>query len=134
MTDFNPKQGEMIIVGHRPRNPGNEREFVIRLGDIYHCKSSDPQDVSLFPWECAGPLPNKPEPIPFTHETWPKQPVHVVPRGDERASSWLMLGFHVSGIRTSSRSINFTELEANYLISFDFCQTWQPCHYVPESA
>ena len=130
MTEFNPKQGEVIHVRNGKGSAWSERTFVAKYRGLYHCELFG--DDRLYPWADAKPLPTGPEPTTFTHETWPKQPAYVAFKGEEKDKSWLMLGFHASGIRTSSRSITFVGLEDNYLISLDFCQTWQPCHYVPE--
>ena len=65
MTLFKPKQGEMILVGQY--NPV-EREFVAMDGEGYLCRGE--AGTGYLFWRCAKPLPAKPEPIPFTHETW----------------------------------------------------------------
>ena len=130
MSDFNPKQGEMISVGS---NNKTEREFVAMDGPSYICRGRDRE--GYFPWVAAQPLPTKPESIHFTRETWPKQPVWI------RKSSWsadsasIVTGLEASGavLGGDCRVIPFKELMKDGLMSLDFGGTWKRCRDVPES-
>ena len=131
MNNFEPKQGESILV---ERDNGlwaaTPRVFVSMHKGRYLCENAH-CDSEFDLWGAAKPLPTKPEPTPFTHETWPKQVVFVAVKENEKTQSWGMLGFHGKGIRTSSRSLDFSVLMEHYEMSLDFCQTWQPCYYNP---
>ena len=80
----------------------------------------------------AKALPSKPEPTPFTHETWPKQAVLVRKRGQgvellvtaRNESRGMVLFF---GGWTS-----YTTLFGHFDMSLDHGATWQPCHHTPE--
>ena len=128
---FNPVQGDMILVRYKTWEPEPRVLVAIHKGQ-YLCEHSDNSELFRL-WPEAKPLPAKPEPIPFTHETWPTQPVWVRLKGGSieglvtsRDKNRRMIYFGVSWIR-------YTTLADNCEMSIDYCQTWQPCQYVPES-
>ena len=125
MSEFNPKQGEMILVGVREM----EREFVAMDGKGHICREIIGGGYVF--WVNAKPLPVEPEPTPFTHETWPMQLVWLKHNTDLVVGPKMVVGMYDSGVQTRDRSMGFRYLSENYLMSLDFCQTWQPCHHVP---
>ena len=133
MSDFNPKQGEMILVGHGQGCPVCMREFVVLLAGVYHCKSHNADEIKLIPWEYAKPLPDKPELTTFTRETWPKQPVWMKATTENEVMEQVV-AIDTQGVFSQNGFVSFSTAAVDYLISLDFCQTWQPCHYVPEIA
>ena len=132
MSNFNPKQGEMILVGHGQGCPVCMREFVVLLAGVYHCKSHNADEIKLIPWEYAKPLPDKPEPIPFTREAWPKQVVWLR-RPIHSPHLCAMVGnLYHGGVIVGGHYLSFEDLkEKGYEMSLDHCATWQPCHYNP---
>ncbi len=127
MSDFNPKQGQMILVG---TTSDILREFVAMDNSGYICRSKD--DAGYVLWPSAKPLPCKPEPTLFTYETWPKQVVYL--RASRSDSQGIMLTKLADwGVSTGNHDYTWEELKQIHQISLDFCQTWQPCHYIPES-
>ena len=134
MSDFNPKQGEMILVGEvEGRWMSVPRVFVCLHQGGWLCQYEHDEDRFKV-WLYAKPLPTKPEPISFTHETWPKQVVWL--RNVESSGSHhgvQMTAFYHSGVCLKETYYKFEHLLKGWEMSLDFCQTWQPCHYVPES-
>ena len=131
MTDFNPKKGEIILVSKPGLEGGCEQEFVVKIGGRYYCKTGDHRDLYLLAWFDAKPLPTKPEPIPYNHETWPKQVVWIKYTNTPQHPA-IVTGFTDIGIISGGSSYGFKRMKTENVISLDFCQTWQPCHYVPE--
>ena len=132
MSDFNPKQGEMILVSSTGEYfDVGERVFVCRYNNGYLCEYEDDPHKYVI-WPHAKPLSAEPEPIPFTRETWPKQVVWV--RIPERACGecFLVVGRYNLGVIHKGSYYSFKLLmEQEWEISLDHCQTWQPCHYTP---
>ena len=132
MGSFEPKQGRTIQVKQRVGDVWRGRVFVATHKGGFLCEVVGSNE-GVYRWELARPLPTKPEPTPFTHETWPKQVVWIRMKGSgverlvkSRDKDKNMVSF---GVSWTSYMTLFTEHE----MSLDFCQTWQPCHYVPES-
>ena len=125
MSEF--KQGDMILVG---QNNPKEREFVAMDGSGYVCRGET--GTSYFLWHYAKPLPTKPEPIPYNHETWPKQVVHLRLK-EHPANEYMVIGLNFYGALTVAEKYTWDALFDYHEMSLDHCQTWQPCHYVPES-
>ena len=131
MSDFNPKQGEMILVS----STGvyfdvGERVFVCRYNNGYLCEYEDDPHKYVI-WPHAKPLSSEPEPIPFTRETWPKQVVWVRNKDWAVENSSLVTGLYKHGVEICSENIRFEKMRIAWEMSIDFCQTWQPCHYTP---
>ena len=132
MTDFKPKQGEMILVaGGDGAWMASPRQFIALHKGGYLCESSVLND--FYVWQQAKPLPTEPEPVPYTHETWPKQVVWVRKQTWGKGQADMVIGLYDIGTNTEDRCTDFDELARDWEMSLDFCQTWQPCHYVPES-
>ena len=76
-----------------------------------------------------------PQPIPFTHETWPKQVVWLRFAGNGGFRHGVqVIDFFADGVCLRGTYRSFEDLmTGGWEMSLDFCQTWQPCHYVPES-
>ena len=132
MSDFNPKQGEMILAKkHSSDNWDWEAvEFWVKIDGVYHCRVE--KEWLLSPFNYAKPSPSKPSPIPFTQETWPKQVVWL--RIPERACGecFLVVGRYNLGVIHKGSYYSFKLLmEQEWEISLDHCQTWQPCQYTP---
>ena len=125
---FKPKQGEMILAGQY--NPV-EREFMTMDGGGYVCRGRDGTGYGL--WATAKPLPTKPEPIPYTHEAWPKQVVWLRRNDWRNGEADMVIGLYDGGVNTDDRCTDFDESAKTWDISLDFCATWQPCHYVLEN-
>ena len=126
MSDFKPMQGEMISVGSHNKT---EREFVAMDGLIYICRGRDRD--GYFPWVAARSLHTKPEPTPYTHETWPKQVVWMKATTENEVMAQVV-AIDPQGVFSKNGFVSFSTAAVDYLISLDFCQIWQPCHYVPE--
>ena len=126
MTDFNPKQGEMILVG---AFIDEEREFIVMDKGKYLCRGKNGEKYYL--WTNGRPLPTKPEPIPFTHETWPKRTVHIKRNTWEANVFELVTGRYSEGVTHDGDRTTFNELLYDHRMSLDYCRTWQPCHYSP---
>ena len=76
------------------------------------------------------PTETEPDPIPFTIETWPKQVVYL--RAGPTDSQGIMFTKVADwGISTGTHDYLWAELFNLNEMSIDFCQTWQPCKYVP---
>ena len=133
MSDFNPKQGEMILAKkHSSDNWDWEAvEFGVKIDGVYHCRVG--KEWSLSPFNYAKPLPSKSEPIPFTHETWPKQVVWLRFAGNGGLSHGVqVIDFFAEGVCMKNTYPTFQDLtNSDWQMSLDFCQTWQPCHYNP---
>ena len=131
MSDFNPKQGEMILVS----STGvyfdvGERVFVCRYNNGYLCEYEDDPHKYVI-WPHAKPLSAEPEPIPFTRGTWPKQVVWVRPETNKAEGSEQVVCVHRDGVSTLNCFISYSTLGIENQISLDFGKTWQPCHYTP---
>ena len=130
MNNFEPKQGEMILVLPDGGGLWVKREFIAMHLRRWICVDGN-SAAQVCLWANAKPLPAKPEPICLTHETWPKQIAHI------KRGSWepnvfdLVTGRYSKGVTHDGGRTTFDELLHDYQISLDFCQTWQPCHYVP---
>ena len=131
MNDFNPKQGEMIRVRATTNLSWQNQVFAAKHGGLYHCEQEGTD--CLFPWRHAESLPTKPEPIPFTHETWPKQVVWLRFAGNGGLSHGVqVIDFFAEGVCMKNTYPTFQDLtNSDWQMSLDFCQTWQPCHYNP---
>ena len=130
MTEFNPKQGEVIHVRNDEDSAWLERTFVTKYRGLYHCELFG--DDRLYPWEDVKPLPAEPEPTEYTRQTWPKQQVMLRHRKWAEDCMTVMAGFNVGGVELSGNTVPYGKLKRDYLMSFDWGGTWQPCHYVPE--
>ena len=129
---FEPAQDEMILARINNSTATSSyfnAKFLCIQGDIIWV-IEEGEDTPLAVNEMQ-PLPAKPEPIPFTHETWPRQVVYIRPVTDNY-NKFLVIGFYSSGVRVARDKISFSILDEFYEISLDFYQTWKPCHYVPE--
>ena len=126
---FEPKQGEMILVTKTPFSKSVQRRFVCRVNLLWLCEE---WNNTYLLYVRGEPLPTKPEPILFTHETWPKQTVHI------RRNTWdanvfdLVTGRYSEGVTHDGDMTTFDELLYDHQMSLDYCRTWQPCHYVPD--
>ena len=130
MSEFKPEQGDMILV-LSVIDAWVEREFIAMHHGRYVCVDIyDRDNVCL--WKDAKPLPTKPEPIPFTHETWPKQVVWVRSVDSDRMPR-MVVGLELDGVVAGRTRYLFKWMSGVIEMSLDFCQTWQPCHYVKES-
>ena len=123
---FEPKQGDMILVG---RFNCVAREFVAMEGRWYLCKGAG--GGGYVQWDTAKPLPSKPELTPFTHETWPKQEVWMTATAEQEVMEQVV-AIDTQGVQLQSGFVSFSTAAIERLISLDYCQTWQSCHYVPE--
>ena len=134
MSDFKPKQGENIqVLGISRLWLETPRVFIAMHKGRYLCEQlSNDEEVAV--WPAARPLPTKPEPTLFTHETWPNQIVHIK-RGIWDANVFdLVTGRYPDGVTHDGDRTTFDELLHRYLMSFDWGETWQPCHHAPESS
>ena len=133
MSNFEPKQGDMIYVWRRIGAIVQTREFMFKHKGYFYCIDSDSAVNRACGWEYAKPIPTNTEPLAYNHETWPKQVVWIkhVEWGINDAE--MMIGFTDVGITIKENTLNFDILAAHYELSLDHCATWQPCHYVPES-
>ena len=134
MTDFKPKQGERIQVRNHENSGWCERTFVVFHDDGIHCETNGPSR-EIYRWAYGRATPAKTEPIPFTHETWPKQVVWLrfAGNGGFRHGAQV-IDFFADGVCLKGTYQSFEDLMAySWEMPLDFCQTWQPCHYVPES-
>ena len=129
MSKFTPGSGEKILVmGQSGRWAVHPRVFVAIHKGGYLCEHKDGQYTL---WKDAKPLPAEPEPIPFTHETWPKQVVWL--RGTTKDNQGLLVTRTAQwGVSILTYDLTWNELFRLREMSLDFCQTWQPCHYAPE--
>ena len=124
--EFKPKQGDMVEVRNSTDVKWVARQFVVTHEGFHYCAGIR----YLQPWNHMRPVPTEPAPIPFSHETWPRQPVWIR-TGD--SNCFMVTGYSKVGINFGGVHCSFEELLRNkWEISLDFCQTWQPCHYVPE--
>ena len=129
MINFNPKQGEMILVWSNEDVQRPEvHEFLAKRDGVYFVVM---EDGGVYGWDNAAALPSKPEPIPYTHETWPKQVVWVREKGG--LTSRMVTSVKPGFINFAVGHYSFKTMFESYEMSLDFCQTWQPCHYVPWS-
>ena len=133
MGEFKPTRGESIQVqGTSGQWAETPRVFITMHKGCYLCEQLD-NDEGFVLWPAARPVPLKPKPTSYSHETWPNQIVHIRKYAwdekvfDQVTGRWLD-GVTHEGVRTT-----FDELTHHYLMSFDWGVTWQPCHYVPES-
>ena len=122
---FEPKQGDMVLVG---QYNCVAREFVAMEGRWYLCKGAG--GGGYVQWDTAKPLPS--EPIAFTHETWPKQVVHLRLK-EHPANEYMVIGLNFYGALTVAEKYTWDALFDYHEMSLDYCQTWKPCDYVPES-
>ena len=132
MNNFEPRQGEKVLVS----STGDYfdvgwRVFVCRYKNGYLCEYDGNPDSYII-WQHAKPLPTKPVPIPYNHETWPKQVVWIKYANTPQHPA-IVTGFTDIGIISGEFSYGFKRMKTENVISLDFCKTWQPCHYVPES-
>ena len=132
MGKFGAKQGEVIRVRQHVAESWKERVFVATHSGGFLCEVLG-NNEGVHRWELVKPLPANQRPIPFTHETWPKQIVHI------RKDTWdenvfdQVTGRYSEGVTHDGDRTTFDELLHHYLMSFDWGVTWQPCHYVEES-
>ena len=135
MSKLKPKQGEMILAKEcYPTHSGPLKEyaFLCMEGDVCWGVGKD-RSVAVKIESCE-PIQHPPEPIPLTHETWPKQVVWLRQRNSECGACFMVVGRYTFGVIHKGSYYSFQQLmEQGWEISLDFCQTWQPCHYVPES-
>ena len=128
---FKVEFGDTIAVRNKTTDPWYNRTFVALVEGVYHCKSLSPNRVQLEPWEFASAIPVEPEPTPFTHDTWPKQVIWWRSPDRENDKCFMVTGLLNEGIFHKGVYYSFELMSGGYEISLDFCQTWQPCHYVP---
>ena len=131
MNNFEPEQGDMILVSKVGLSSYEQKEFVVKSGGAYYCKTGDNRDLYLVAWFAAKPLPAKPEPVPYNHETWPKQVVWTKSALSMQLPA-MVTGFTDTGIYCGGISYNFGDIVGGRLMSLDHCATWQPCHDVLE--
>ena len=134
MNKFEPKQGERVLVADRLDNVFVERAFVVSHNQKHYCSSH--ATGGLRGWIYMKTLPPEPSPIPFTHETWPKQVVWLRFAGNGGLSHGVqVIDFFAEGVCMKNTYPTFKGLtNSGWQMSLDFCQTWQPCHYAPESS
>ena len=131
MSDFNPKQGEMILVGEvEGRWMSVPRVFVCLHQGGWLCQYDHDEDRFKV-WLYAKPLPVEPEPILFTRETWPKQVVWLRTETNKAEGSEQVVCVHQDGVSTLNCFISYSTLGIENQMSLDFGKTWQPCHYTP---
>ena len=127
MSKFKPKQGDMVEVRDTVDAKWTTRQFAITHEGFHYCAVDK---YGMAPWRYIRPIPTKPEPIPFTHETWPKQVVWIRKGIDDCR---MVNGHYKDGIIFNGRYHNFERLMENeWEVSLDFCETWKPCHCVQE--
>ena len=132
MTDFKPKKGDTILVRQEHSHLGQEREFEVFSGGDYHCKPLPATSSRyLTPWAYASPVPDRPQPAPFTQKTWPKQVVWV--RRRDTNYTRMVVGINPTSVELKCHYHLYIELFNYYEMSLDHCSTWQPCHYVLEN-
>ena len=129
MSEF--KQGEMIEVRKSVDGDWILREYVCtHRGVIFCVHNVREHDISK--WLEARALPSKPEPTPYNHETWPKQAVWMTATAEQEVMEQVV-AIDTQGVQLQSGFVSFSTAAIERLISLDYCQTWQSCHYVPES-
>ena len=130
MTNFNPKQGEMISVRDGVDKEWSESKFVCYYDGRHHCAQRG--SFHLRPWVYAKALPSMPEPIPFNHETWPRQAVWVRVKGLGNNEQYACVGVDKNGIKLFAGYYKWDALASEFEMSVDHGATWQPCHYTQE--
>ena len=131
MSDFRPKQGQMILVGEvKGCWMSAPMVFVCLHQGGWLCQYDQDEDRFKV-WSYAEPLPAEPDPTLFTHETWPKQVVWTRSAISLQRPS-MVIGFTDLGIQSGNQTYTFEDMVNGRLMSLDFCATWKPCHYVPE--
>ena len=135
MGKFGAKQGENIqVLGMSRQWLETPRVFIAMHKGRYLCEQVG-NDEEVEVWPTARAMPTKPEPTPFTYETWPKKPVWIR-RQHWGKGSMLVVAVMKDGIAMGAENkvIPFRDLgNHTTTMSLDHCATWQPCHYVPES-
>ena len=130
MSGFNPKQGEGVQVmwpsGVWLLDP---RVFVSMYKGQYLCEDLNKAHQYTL-WEDAQAMVIEPEPILYNHETWPKQAVWMKGNAEKEVSE-MVLAIDTQGVSLQNGFVSFSTAAIDYNMSLDFCQTWQPCHYVP---
>ena len=93
---FKPERGDIILAGTHEV----EREFVAMDGDFYICRGivGVDQNPTYNRWHSAKPLPTKPEPVHFTYETWPKQPVWLRQANSECGACFMVVARYNLGV------------------------------------
>ena len=132
MAEFKSEQGDMIEVRHTSKGEWEGRIFIARHEGGFICASNGNKKLPLR-WEQGRDRLVKPEPAEFTRETWPKQRVMLRHRKWAEESMSTMTGFNVGGIELCGNTVPYGKLKRDYLMSFDWGGTWQPCHYIPGS-
>ena len=132
MSDFKPKQGENIqVLGISRLWLETPRVFIAMHKGRYLCEQVG-SDEEVEVWPAARSMPTKPEPIPFTHETWPKQVVWVRKSTWVRGSLRMVVGINEKGPMADGIYASWGDMSDSYEMSLDYGHTWQLCHYVPE--
>ena len=135
MSDFSPKQGDMILarkISGRGMSLWFEVRFLCTEGLLFW-GIKDGEHIAIV-LDLIKPLPSEPEPVPFSDETWPKQVVWIRSDSCSLSQTAMVTGMSLLGVFVGRVFLSFKALsEEGKMMSLDFCQTWQPCHYVPES-
>ena len=132
-TEFTPKQGDMINVRQLATSSWTSREFVVSADGYCYCKARDHADGdAIFPWAHAELIPSVPKPIPFTPETWPRQVVWVQDKNRPRLGPGMVVGLDATGVDVRGSAYSYGCLAADFKMSLDHCETWGPCHHIPE--
>ena len=132
MAEFKSEQGEMIEVRRNSKGEWEARIFIARHEGGFICARNGHKKLPLR-WEQGRDLPVKPEPAEYTRQTWPKQQVMLRHRKWAEDRMTVMAGFNVGGVELSGTTVPYGKLKRDYQMSFDWGETWQPCHCAEES-